>query len=244
MEYTVENVPAFIMAAGKGTRLREYSYGKSKPVIEIAGKPMISHIIDNLIFTGIKKIFIVKYAYDPIEEEIASYYKNIKVDLIFIQDYMQKGSLYSFSLIEPYVDYPYIFVDADIMCNPFDFKSMIKYGLNLLNSKCEVDGLMTLVKKPLCQDADMLIMKGNRIIKFNKKGVINGKRGGYVYIWNRNFSIILHEFLEIGCYSLSEFLKEIVMDYTIEAMPIDTLWDIDNREDIIFTNQMLDHLKM
>ena len=39
---------AFILAAGKGTRLRPHTNDKPKPMVEVHGQPIITHIIDKL----------------------------------------------------------------------------------------------------------------------------------------------------------------------------------------------------
>ncbi len=50
---------AIIPAAGLGTRLRPLTYTRPKPVLKVAGKPIIRHAIDNLMAAGISEIGIV-----------------------------------------------------------------------------------------------------------------------------------------------------------------------------------------
>ena len=50
---------AVIPAAGLGTRLRPLTYTRPKPVLRVAGKPIIRHAIDNLVAAGISDIGIV-----------------------------------------------------------------------------------------------------------------------------------------------------------------------------------------
>ena len=66
-------VHAFIMAGGKGKRLRPLTLSTPKPLLEIGSKPIIEHNIDRLIKYGIKNIDIsVKYLGD----QIKNYFKN------------------------------------------------------------------------------------------------------------------------------------------------------------------------
>ena len=53
---------AIIPVAGAGTRLRPLTYTQPKPLIPVAGKPIISFIIDQLIEIGVRDfIFVIGY---------------------------------------------------------------------------------------------------------------------------------------------------------------------------------------
>ena len=64
-----------IPLAGLGTRLRPHTYTKPKPLINVAGKPMLAHILDK--FRGLEVdeyIFIVGYLGEQIEKYISQQY--------------------------------------------------------------------------------------------------------------------------------------------------------------------------
>ncbi|WP_457631097.1 glucose-1-phosphate thymidylyltransferase [Oceanithermus sp.] len=48
-----------VLAAGKGTRLRPLTYTRPKPVIRVAGKPIIHYAIENLLEAGVDRVGIV-----------------------------------------------------------------------------------------------------------------------------------------------------------------------------------------
>jgi dTDP-glucose pyrophosphorylase len=50
---------AVILAAGKGTRMRELTNEMPKPMLPVQGKPILEHIVLGLIAAGIRNIFIV-----------------------------------------------------------------------------------------------------------------------------------------------------------------------------------------
>jgi dTDP-glucose pyrophosphorylase len=52
-------VKAVILAAGKGTRMRELTNELPKPMLNVQGKPILEHIIDGIISAGVREIFIV-----------------------------------------------------------------------------------------------------------------------------------------------------------------------------------------
>lgn len=50
---------AVILAAGKGTRMKELTNEIPKPMLRVHGKPILEHILDGLRSAGIREIFIV-----------------------------------------------------------------------------------------------------------------------------------------------------------------------------------------
>jgi glucose-1-phosphate thymidylyltransferase len=49
-----------ILAAGYATRLYPLTENKAKPLLEVAGKPMLEWVIDNLApIEGIEKVYVV-----------------------------------------------------------------------------------------------------------------------------------------------------------------------------------------
>ena len=50
---------AVILAAGKGTRMRELTNELPKPMLSVQGKPILEHIIAGIVAAGIHEIFVV-----------------------------------------------------------------------------------------------------------------------------------------------------------------------------------------
>src|SRR6266478_5533128 len=50
---------AVILAAGKGTRMKELTNELPKPMLKVQGKPILEHIIEGLLLAGVHDIFIV-----------------------------------------------------------------------------------------------------------------------------------------------------------------------------------------
>lgn len=50
---------AVILAAGKGTRMRELTHELPKPMLRIQGRPILELILDGLVAAGIREVFIV-----------------------------------------------------------------------------------------------------------------------------------------------------------------------------------------
>jgi len=64
---------AMIMAAGLGKRMRPLTATKPKPLIEVAGKALLDHVLDHLRSAGVKKVVVnVHYLADAVEAHLAS----------------------------------------------------------------------------------------------------------------------------------------------------------------------------
>ncbi len=50
---------AVILAAGKGTRMRELTHALPKPMLPVGGKPILEHILTGLRAAGLREFFIV-----------------------------------------------------------------------------------------------------------------------------------------------------------------------------------------
>ena len=74
---------AIIPVAGAGTKLRPHSYTQPKALIPLAGKTVLSIIIDQLNGAGIKDfVFIVGYLGDKIQDYVKSKYPELKAHFI------------------------------------------------------------------------------------------------------------------------------------------------------------------
>jgi MurNAc alpha-1-phosphate uridylyltransferase len=63
---------AMVMAAGLGKRMRPLTATRPKPLIEVAGKPLLDHVLDRLRAAGVERAVInVHYLPDALEAHLA-----------------------------------------------------------------------------------------------------------------------------------------------------------------------------
>ncbi|UCG53128.1 MAG: NTP transferase domain-containing protein [Candidatus Latescibacterota bacterium] len=83
---------AVIPAAGVGTRLRPHTYTLPKALLYVAGKPIISHILDEvreLDVSGV--VLIVGYKGELIEEYVSQAYRDLKIDFVYQRERLGIG---------------------------------------------------------------------------------------------------------------------------------------------------------
>lgn len=80
----MSKLKAIIPVAGAGTRLRPFTYTQPKALIPIAGKPIISYIIDDLKSHGVSEfLFIVGYFGEKIVDYVKENYPDLKTEFVF-----------------------------------------------------------------------------------------------------------------------------------------------------------------
>lgn len=76
-----------IPVAGAGTKLRPFTYTQPKPLIPVAGKPILAYILDQMIQAGLNDfIFVVAHLSEKVIEFVDEHYPNIKKQYIFQKD--------------------------------------------------------------------------------------------------------------------------------------------------------------
>ena len=74
---------AVIPVAGKGTRLRPHTHTIPKPLVNVAGKPILAHIIDDLRAAGVTQMaFVVDRRGDSIQEFVRQSYPDLEVEFV------------------------------------------------------------------------------------------------------------------------------------------------------------------
>ena len=69
-----------VMAAGLGKRMRPLTATRPKPLVEVAGKPLIDHVFDRLASAGVKRAIVnVHYLADTLEAHVTDRFEGIEV---------------------------------------------------------------------------------------------------------------------------------------------------------------------
>ena len=122
---------AIIPVAGAGTKLRPHTYTQPKALIPLAGKTVVSFIIDPLKEAGITEfIFIVGYLGDKIQDYIKAKYPDIKAH--FVRQTDRQGIGHAIRLTKNIVNNDEMFVVlGDTICE-YDIEEVMKSPHSML----------------------------------------------------------------------------------------------------------------
>ena len=105
---------AVIPLAGKGTRLRPHTHHIPKPLVRVAGKPVLDFLLDDLLDAGVDEIvFVVGHLEAAIRAHVAERYPRVRPRYV-VQE-VQDGTAGAVGLAEPWVDDELLIVFADTL---------------------------------------------------------------------------------------------------------------------------------
>jgi len=101
-----------IPMAGKGTRLRPHTHVTPKPMLRVAGKPVMQYILDDLAKLG--GIEGVIYITGHLKEKVEEYARAaLPVPSVFIEQKVQDGTAGAVALARSHVDGPVLIIFVD-----------------------------------------------------------------------------------------------------------------------------------
>lgn len=110
-----------IMAGGLGTRLRPHTETCPKPMLSVAGKPMLEHIIERAKAEGFGCFIIsIQYLGHMIEEHFGNG-ERLGVQISYLKETTPLGTAGALGLLSPLPELPFVVTNGDVL-------SDIKYG--------------------------------------------------------------------------------------------------------------------
>lgn len=118
---TVRSNLMVIMAGGKGTRLRPHTENCPKPLLEVAGKPMLEHIIDRAKLDGFTRFVLAIHYLGHMIEEYFGDGERLGVQIEYLREDSPLGTAGALGLLTPIPDAPFVVTNGDVI-------SDIRYG--------------------------------------------------------------------------------------------------------------------
>lgn len=106
---------ALIMAGGKGTRLRPYTESIPKPMVRVAGRPMLERLVLHLVGYGIRDIYIaVNYLSKVVEEHFGDG-SSFGCSIRYLREESPLGSGGALSLLPEDMAEPLLVMNGDLV---------------------------------------------------------------------------------------------------------------------------------
>jgi dTDP-glucose pyrophosphorylase len=122
---------AVVLAAGRGTRMRELTADLPKPMIEVRGKPVVQHIVEGLRDAGICQfLIVVGYRGDTVRNFLGDG-SRYDIAIQYTTQTVQDGTGRVVDLARDFVrDTPFVLSYGDILIDPTNYKRVVSLPEN------------------------------------------------------------------------------------------------------------------
>jgi dTDP-glucose pyrophosphorylase len=120
---------AVVLAAGRGTRMRELTVSRPKPMVEVSGRPVLSYILEGLRDAGVRKILIV-IGYR--KEVVVNHFRDgseLGVEIVYAEQIRQDGTGKVVELAKDFCGSdPFILSYGDILVDASSYRLLTRPG--------------------------------------------------------------------------------------------------------------------
>ena len=110
-----------IMAGGGGTRLRPFTEHCPKPLLAVAGKPILEHIIERARLEGFQKfVLAIHYLGHMIENHFGNGH-SLGVEITYLREEFPQGTAGALAMLRPQLEAPFVVTNGDVITD-------IRYG--------------------------------------------------------------------------------------------------------------------
>lgn len=178
-----------ILAAGRGSRLKELSLEQPKPMITVNNITIISNLVQHLITAKIQHIvIIVGYKAEKLKEHLEHFHKEVTLTFIENPIYDQTNNIYSLWLAREYLKNGFFLFEADVFLEAAILKDFLS---------ADQDNVMLV-------DKFMQNMNGT-VVTFNEKKKVTGM---YLKVDQQNSFSFNDKFKTVNFYRISRHLAQ------------------------------------
>lgn len=164
-----------IMAGGMGTRLRPHTENCPKPLLPVAGKPMLEHIIERAKLEGFSHFVLAIHYLGHMIEDYFGRGERMGVQIDYLREESPLGTAGALGLLNPRPDAPFVVTNGDVITD-------IRYG-ELLDFHIRHDAAATMAVRvhEWQHPFGVVQTKGVEIVGFEEKPVARSHINAGVY---------------------------------------------------------------
>lgn len=205
-----------LMAGGKGIRLRPYTEKCPKPLLKIAGKPILEYIISNARDEGFVNFTIsVNYLGHLIKEHFLNG-ESLKVNINYINEKNPLGTAGALSLINEKIEQDIIVINGDVMSN-VSLQSVL-----LFHKKNKADATMVTRQFEQVNPYGVVHTKNIRITHFEEKPIVKSNINAGIYVLK---PFVIKELIKNEPITMPEILEKLIAkNKKVIAFPLHEEW--------------------
>jgi len=220
-----------IMAGGFGTRLRPHTENCPKPLLNVAGKPMLEHIIERAKLEGFNH-FVLAIHY--LGHMIEAYFGNgnrLGVHIDYLREDSPLGTAGALSLLSPLPDTPILVTNGDVITD-------IRYGEMLdFHVRHAASATMAVRLFEWQHPFGVVRLQGLEIVGFEEKPTVRGHINAGVYSLDSAALSVLPRNVSCDMPTLFKYLQE--KSLRTVAYPMHEPWlDIGRSDDLVIANNL------
>jgi dTDP-glucose pyrophosphorylase len=219
-----------IMAGGKGVRLRPATNNCPKPMLLVADKPMLQHIIEKAKAQEIKKFTIcVNYLGNVITDFFGDgRWLDVEIDYVFEKKNL--GTAGALSILSPKPSSPFLVTNGDLIT---DLKYM---ELSAFMESHDADGAMALREYELENPFGVVDLNGASVIGITEKPVLRSHINAGIYAFKPSVLSLLEE--NTAC-DMPKLIERVIKNSgKIVGFPMHEKWlDVGRAEDLKTANR-------
>lgn len=164
-----------IMAGGMGTRLRPHTENCPKPLLEVAGKPMLEHIIERAKLEGFTHFVLAIHYLGHMIESHFGRGERLGVQIDYLREDAPLGTAGALSMLNPKPDAPFVVTNGDVITD-------IRYG-ELLDFHVRQAAAATMAVRvhEWQHPFGVVQMQGVKIVGFEEKPIARSHINAGVY---------------------------------------------------------------
>jgi UDP-N-acetylglucosamine diphosphorylase/glucosamine-1-phosphate N-acetyltransferase len=106
-------VKAVVLAAGEGTRLRPLTETRPKPLVPVAGRPLVEHVMAASSSVVDEFVLVVGYSAEDVQSRIGSEFSGIPVS--YVEQRQQRGTAHAIACVEEEIDEQFLVLNGDVV---------------------------------------------------------------------------------------------------------------------------------
>jgi glucose-1-phosphate thymidylyltransferase len=229
-----------IPVAGVGSRLRPHTYTQPKPLMPVAGKPIICFIIDKMVEAGMTDfVFIIGYLGDKIRDYIEKRYPTLNTEFVY-QEHREGSGHAIWSAREAIEDEDEIVIAFGDTIFDMDMKVMIDCPNSCLGVKKVNDPRDFGVAEVDSEGFVQLVVEKPRIPKSNLAIVGLYKVKEVPALITAIKFLIDNDERTVGEIQLTDALQKMIgQKIVMQTIPVINWFDCGRKEVLLETNAML-----